>query len=203
MRMANELNTGASKLVERILEDAKKDAAKLELETNARLDEIRLDCEKRIDKRRDELTKATAAAQKSILERSRTNAELEARKQALASRREIVDEAFATAYKDLCGLSGPERAQVCRKMLLAEADGGETVCGGSADHEALMELLPEVNEALEAAGKRPLTAGAAENDMEYGFVLKGDGYEKDCSFSALIRDARAVEETAVAGILFD
>ena len=39
-------------------------------------------------------------------------------------------------------------------------------------------------------------------DAEAGFLLLGDGYEKDCSMKAILRELRDAEETNVATILF-
>jgi hypothetical protein len=39
--------------------------------------------------------------------------------------------------------------------------------------------------------------------IDGGFVLLGEGYEKDCSFRSLLSVVRGEEETAVYQLLFD
>ncbi len=91
---------------------------------------------------------------------------------------------------------------MCKRLLLAEAAGGETVLAAAADQAMLQGVLKEVNTALKAAGKPQLTLAEEAAQIAHGFVLRGAAYEKDCSYLSLLRDARAAEETGVAGILF-
>lgn len=197
--MANDLNNGASKLKERILEAARADAAAVAAKAQEDCAEIAAKAQRQMEQNEQQYTKAQEEAVKAILERSRTNAELTARKEGLASRRALMDQAFDEAYRALCGQSGAERAALCKRLLLQEAEGGETVLAAKADYAALEPLVKEVSGQLKA----PLQIAEADTDVEYGFVLKGAGFEKDCSFAALLRDARALEETGVANILFD
>lgn len=201
--MANGNTAGTQKLVDRILSDAMADAQATKAQADETCRAILAGGKEQAAKLAEKNKAAREAAVAGILERSRTNAELEARKNLLAERRKVIDEAFAAAYEKMCALDADARVGICKKLLLEEADGGETVEAAAADRAALMALLPEINAALEAAGKAPLKEGAEAADVAYGFVLVGEGYEKDCSFEAILRDARAVEETKVAGILFD
>lgn len=202
--MANDINKSAGKLIERILADARLDAdttlqeaeqaSSAILEEAAREDAVTAQA---FIKRLDETTNA-------ILERNRTNAELASRKEALDKRREVLESAFEDTYRQLCALDEEKRAKVCRDMLLAEAEGGETIQAAQAEKALLSALLPDVNAQLGKAGKAALTlADEAADNIAHGFLLKGTGFEKDCSFFALMRDARALEETNVSGILFD
>ena len=60
-----------------------------------------------------------------------------------------------------------------------------------------------VNAALAQSNRAPLTIAPADADITGGFILKAAGYEKNCSFAAVLREVRAAEESAVAGILFE
>lgn len=199
--MAN--GNGTAKLIERILLEAKDEAKATMQQSDAACAAIRNEGEKRLQKQKADAEAAEQLAVDGILERSRTNAELEARKAALEERRKVIDEAFAAAYTALCALSDKERAQVCRRMLLTEAEGGETVKAAKADQKQLMQLLPAIEKEMIQAGKKPLVPSEETADVEYGFVLAGDGYEKDCSFAALLRELRAEEETKAAKLLFE
>lgn len=201
--MANGNTAGSQKLVDRILSDAMADAQATKAQADETCRAILAGGKEQAARLAEKNAAQREAAVAGILERSRTNAELEARKNLLAERRQVIDEVFAAAYEKMCALDEPARAAICKKLLLQEADGGETVKAAGADKALLAALLPEVNAALQEAGKAPLNAEIESGSVEYGFVLVGDGYEKDCSFQAILRDARALEETNVAGILFD
>lgn len=48
-----------------------------------------------------------------------------------------------------------------------------------------------------------LTLSDQDAPFDGGFLLVGRGYEKDCSFRAVLSALRDAEETAVANLLFD
>ena len=70
-------------------------------------------------------------------------------------------------------------------------------------HPNATRALAELNAALAQSGRAPLTIAPADADITGGFILKAAGYEKNCSFAAVLREVRAAEESAVAGILFE
>lgn len=201
--MANGIN-GAGKLVERILADARAEAENTLKQAEDACWQISADAEKEglqnaaaFEKRRDEAVRA-------IRERSRTNAELSARKEALTKKRSVLDRAFEQTYEKLCALGEDESARVCRKMLLNEAEGGETVKPAAKDRALIAGMLADINAALNEKSASPLRMSDEDAEgVERGFILYGNGYAKDCSFYALLRDARTQEDTRVSGILFD
>jgi vacuolar-type H+-ATPase subunit E/Vma4 len=204
MQMANEIIHGAEKLKERILSDARADAEKTEKETEAACDALRMEADRENALSMQAAKKQREEAVSAVLERSRTNAELFGRKLALQKRREVLDRVFDSAYIRLCGLDEEARADVCVKMLLREAEGAEEIKPAKAERALLIKQLTRINARLKEKGVSPLTMAQEDAEgMEHGFLLAGNGYEKDCSFRALLRDARAAEDTKVAAILFD
>ena len=201
--MANGNTAGSQKLVDRIISDAMADAQATKAQADETCAAILAGGKEQAAKLAEKNAAQREAAVAGILERSRTNAELEARKNLLAERRQVIDEVFAAAYEKMCAMDDATRTAICKRMLLQEADGGESIKAAKADRALIEALLPEVNGALAAAGKAPIQAEIQDAEVAYGFVLVGDGYEKDCSFAAILRDARAQEETKVAGILFN
>lgn len=142
------------------------------------------------------------AARQDVLERSRTNADLEARKEALAKKRAVVEEAFGQALTKLCALGGQEREALLTKLLMENAEGGEAVSPAQADAGAMGGLLSGVNAELALKGKAALTMGPVREGIAGGFFLTGPSYELNCSFEALLRDLREAEVGGVAQILF-
>lgn len=199
--MANDINN-ADRLIERILSDAREDAEKTAGEAKegmARVAElaghdiweIELDAKLKADKLRE-----------SILERSRTNAALDSRKYALTAKRNVVAEAFSAAARALLALSGAERDALLTSCALREAEGGETIRPARADYDAIKRLLPDINAGLAKNGRAALALGEA-CEAEGGFSLVGGSYEKNCSFSAMLREVQEREESRVADILFE
>lgn len=200
--MANDLQNGASKLVGRILEDARAEAEAVETAAQAEVKKIKELADQSI---RDVKQESEARARKlcaEILERSRTNAELDSRKYALAAKRSVLEETFEKAGAGLCVLTGAERDRLLVACALREALGGEAIVPDEADAGNIERLLPAINEGLQKSGRTALSLSGEISNIGNGFLLRGQGYEKNCSFAAMLRDVREAEESNVAAILF-
>ena len=66
----------------------------------------------------------------------------------------------------------------------------------------MAEVLQKANAKLAETGRAALTLGAVDASIKGGFTLVSRGYEKDCSFEAMLRDARDRLEGGVAKRLF-
>ncbi len=199
--MANGINN-ADKLLARILDDARGEAAKIEAAASAQAEEIRARAEREAAALAAETEARAKAAHAEAIEHAETAAQLEARKQALASRRMVLDEAFAAALKELCAMTGEARAALLSSIAAEEADGGETLRPAKADEAGIEAVLQKVNATLAQNGRAALTLGPVDESIAGGFTLVGGGYEKDCSFEAMLREARDRLEGGVAKRLF-
>ncbi len=199
--MANDLNKGAERLTARILEDARAEAAKSAQAAEAEANRIKELAAAEAEKVRAGIIAKAEDAARDILERSRTNAQLDARKFALSAKRQVLDEAFKGALDKLNALDGEVRDRFIQSLAVKAAHGGEALCPAKADAERAKKLIEAINAALAEKGKAPLTVGD-EADVEGGFLLRGEGYEMNCSFEALLWDFRQAEESGVAKILF-
>lgn len=200
--MAKDLNSGAERLTGRILEDARAEASKTAREAEAQAGAIKARAEAEAARIAEEYEDKARKAAGDILERSRTNAELDARKQALTAKRQVLDAAFEAALKGMRAMPEEKRDGFFKGLILQAAYGGETVYPAAEDAGRAQRLLPEINAALEAAGKAPLTLGAERQDIGGGCLIAGCGYEMNCSFEALLHDFREKEEGGVAKLLF-
>lgn len=189
---------GAERLVNTIVDDARTAAAAIEKEADDSVDATR----DRLERDRAELRAATVkraeTSRRAILDRERVNAELEGRKLLLKKRRELLDRAFDAAYAQLIAMDGVSRQNLILRTLMTEADGGETVCPAACDRDAAAEAIKRF---AASSGKRAVTLG--ENaDIEAGFILRAEGYVKDCSFAAILNSVREGCEPSVAAALF-
>lgn len=201
--MANDLNNGAERLLSRILADAAALVKDQEQAAQAEVDKIKELAARDVKKAQQEAKAACDRAEADILERSRTNAELDARKYALKSKRTVMEGAFSAALNGLVALNGQERDTLLTNTAVCEAAGGETVCPAATDAENMKRLLPAINGALQKNGKAALVLGEPAKSVGTGFLLCGEGFEKDCSFEAMLHEVRELEESVVAQILFE
>ena len=200
--MANDLNNGADKLLARILADAEALVKEQELAAKAETFKIKEVAQRDVQTVKEEFEFRCKKAEADILERSRTNAELDSRKYALKAKRDVVENAFTAAFDGLCALQGAERDKLLKTMAVREAVGGETIAAAKADADNMKRLLGEINAELVKVGKAELKMGGAVDSIGGGFLLQGEGFEKNCSFEAMLRDVREAEESKVAQILF-
>ena len=117
-------------------------------------------------------------------------AELEARKNSLDSKRQILEEAYQLAEKEMSQLTSEKWEKLIIAIINnASVTGQEKLCVPAKD--------------LAANGKRgelSLAEGAAPfND---GVLLIGKNSDVDCSFSTILQEMRRRTEREVAAILF-
>lgn len=186
-------NTSDS-LILRIAEDAQATAQSIAEKAQQSLTALMQENAERIDALRRDAEKRRAADVKSVLDGSRTRAELDGRKSALAGKRALMDAVYADAYAELCALSGDRRTALIRALIVREARDGDAVVPATKDRAAIKEMLE----------KLPVRVSLSEKDAPVtdGFVLLGQGYEKDCSFKAVLADTWTDAETETATLLF-
>lgn len=200
--MANN-NSGADALIGRILADAQAEADTALADADKEAERIALIAKDECFRTENETELKTKRLNDAAQEKSRTNAALDSRKYALKVKRALIDEAFALAAERMEQKSDAERSALIKALLIREAEGGEAIIPAARDEANVKSVLAEVNAALAQSGRAPLTIAPADADITGGFILKATGYEKNCSFAAVLREVRAAEESAVAGILFE
>ncbi len=194
--MATITISGTNKLANRIVGEAEDDARQAREEADASIREIRQQSEKALSVRRAELENQRETSKKSLIAGYLTRASLDGKKEALRKKRDVIDTAFSRAYDALLALDAEKRKAICARLLESEAEGGETVLPAKADRKALESLIA-------ALPQKKLALSKDDAKIDGGFVLSGQGYEKDCSFLSLLSGLRAEEETSVYRLLFD
>ena len=132
-------------------------------------------------------------------------AELEARKNSLDSKRQILEEAYQLAEKEMSQLTSEKWEKLIIAIINnASVTGQEKLCVPAADFKRYQNgFLQKINAALAANGKRgelSLAEGAAPfND---GVLLIGKNSDVDCSFRTILQEMRRRTEREVAAILF-
>ena len=194
--MASVTISGTNKLAERIVTDAQDEARAVLAEAQTAAQGILRESEKAVSVRKAELNSQKNNAVTSLVSGYQTRAMLDAKKDALRKKRVVIDSAFTLAYEAMLSLDTEKRKSICKSMLLSQAEGGETVLPAAQDRAAVAALIA-------AMPDKKLTLASGTAAIEGGFILLGDGYEKDCSFRSLLSTIRDAEETAVYQLLFD
>jgi len=188
--------TGTNKLADRILADARAIADRAMMEANMKAMEISANGVERCGDLRRESRRKRELAVQNVLDGCKTRASIDGRKAALQKKRVVIDEVFAQTYDALCAMEPADRAEICKKILLSEAENGETVVPSAADRAAIVRILADSN-------REDLSVADYDAPIDGGFLLVGKSYEKDCSFRSVLEQIRVSEETAVANLLFD
>ena len=200
--MANDLNN-AAKLTARIQDDARRVAENVAKQAKAEAEKVKELADHDVQEVTAEFDARAQRAAEEILERSRTNAQLDSRKYTLAAKRKVIDKAFADAYDALCRLEDSKRDELFVAAAVSCAQGGETLLPALTDAQRAKALLGRINEALKGSSKEGITVGNTSEQIGGGFLIIGKGYEMNCSFEAMLRDVREAEESNVAKILFE
>ena len=131
-----------------------------------------------------------------------STARLEARKQILAAKQELVGQAFDQALEQLLAL--PEEQYIALLADLAAeaaATGREKVAFSQKDRTRYgKQVVTRANDILGEKGHLTLAEGT--RNIRGGIILEGDRVEVNCSFEALIRAQKESETAEVARILF-
>jgi len=186
---------GKSRIIERILADADAKCAEIAANAQMRSDKILAAANDKIVAERqafqDKLTSFVAESARN----KKSNAQLEARKYKLACKQSLVEDCYADAVRSLVDLDAKAKGALFAKLLTQYAEKGETVRVCQGDAAVLNQRL------VDSVGKDlRLAAGFAYGSG--GFVLEGEGYDKDLTFETLVAEIRPETEAKVAEILF-
>ena len=194
--MATVTISGTNKLAERIVLDAQEEALVVLEQAQEVVLGIRKESEKAVNARRAELTSQQTSTVKNLIGGYQTRASLDAKKDALRKKRAVIDTAFTRAYDAVLSLDSNTRKEICARMIQTHAEGGEQVLPAKADRASLAAII-------DAMPEKKLMLSKDDAAIDGGFILHGEGYEKDCSFRSLLDTVREAEETAVYQLLFD
>jgi len=196
---------GAERIVQRILDDA-----------NLKAEEIKTAAVEKSAATETAARQKAAREQEHILEQARKEAEeqkrriigvaqLEARKDLLAAKQDLISEAFQKSLDQLINMDDSSYLSIIRSMLLDLTETGtETVICSAADLKRIpASFWKEVNDALIKKGKKgSITLAQETREISGGFILQAEGVEINCSFESLLDMKRDQLEPEIAALLF-
>ncbi len=182
----------------KILDDAHQKADQIIAEGQAKADEILAKATEECDKLLLDTRKELERREEEDLARSRTVAELDAKRLLLDARLEIIDRVFARALEKLVELDDKAMKALLLDMLSAAEDKDEVLLnprGRSLIGEA------DIN-AYAKKRKISLTLSDAEGDFAGGMLLRRDGIDKNLTFEVELALLRDREEAEIAKQIF-
>lgn len=194
----------ADGILKRIEQDAREGAATMLREAQLKAEELRAVSDKKIE---DAKTAALETARRdaiSLDDRMQRMAQLDARKDLLGAKREVLDEAFARALDKMAAMPDDKARAFGLDMLLSSASGSEVLVPDAASAWCDQAFVDAANAALKQSG-RPgaIKLSSQKRNLGGGFVLEQGGMEINCSYKAAL-DARRMDiEAEIATVLFE
>lgn len=200
------MSEGAERIIQRIMDDANSKAA-----------EIKIAAEEKIRAAETDARQKAARKQEHLLEQARKEAEeqkrriigvaqLEARKDLLSAKQELISEAFEKSLDQLAGMDDRPYLTIIQGMLLSLVETGteKVICSARDQKRIPNGFWKEVNESLVKKGKKGILELAKETrDIRGGFILQAEGVEMNCSFESLLKLKRDQLEPEIAAVLFN
>ncbi|MHC1715449.1 MAG: V-type ATP synthase subunit E family protein [Acidaminococcaceae bacterium] len=194
-----------NKIVFKIQEEAAAEVAAILAEAKNKAD---ASAKKIIDEahaKAQEIQEESLLDAKEAAHRQELIAELEARKNSLDSKRQILEEAYNLAAKELAQLTDEK----WKKLIIAivnnaSVTGQEKLCVPAKDLPKYKNgFLLEINADLTAKGKKgELVLAEEAAPFADGVLLIGKNSDVDCSFTTILQEMRRKTEREVAAILF-
>ena len=192
----------AQYIIDRILEDARQSEHAMLEEASRQAEALLAAARGELEARRAELAAATEQEVRERFRRAEVMRGLERRRELLAAKQALLDQAFAGARDLLLNMPEGDYADYLCASILANARGGEELILCPRDRERLPGLLDRLNAALTQAGKQPLVLGPGV-EIGGGYLLRSAGVTVNQSLSAILRQAREALQGEAATRLFD
>ena len=194
---------GIEKIIERINAAAAEECAVIAQKAAEECEVIRADYAHKVQSAYESAVHSGELEINLNAEHSLRNAKLDARKEILFAKQEIIDAAFDAAKKKLCELPEDEYVAWLAAMACEASDGRGELILAARDSALGEKLVAKANEALLAKGKKAeLTLSGETRDMDAGFVLRDGKLEINCSLQAILDAKRQGIAVKVAEVLF-
>ena len=186
-------------IIKKIEDDAAAKAAKItsegEEKANSILDAARKECEQQLVAARAEIERTT----EDTLSRSRTVAELDAKRLLLDAKLNILDRVFARALEKLVALDKDAMRELLFGMLSYAENGDEVILNERG--RALISAKDLKAYAQERGVSLKLSKEVGS--FEGGLVLRQGGIDKNLTFASELAILRDSEEAEIAKQIFD
>lgn len=197
---------GIEKITARIAADAEAEDSVVRKESEERIAQIRADYEKQAQEAAAAILKDGAKENEQHASRIERTAQLEAKRNILGMKQEMVSKAFELAKEKIVNMPQEEYvAFLVRQIEQAASTGHEMLILNQTDRERCgAAVIAAANAALTATGKPgALTLAEETRPMSGGFILKQGDVEVNCTVDILLELVRGDLAAPVAGVLFE
>jgi V/A-type H+-transporting ATPase subunit E len=199
------MNNGIEKIIDHIEAEAAAERAAILAEADARCEEILASYAKTAAEEYQKIVSAGAAEAQQRISRLGSTAALEAKKQVLAAKQEMVNAAFERAAELLIGLNEDRYVPLLARLAAdASRTGSELLAFSPADQARVGKAVTATaNELLRRAGKTAnLTLSPDARSIRGGVIVMSGDIETNCSIDALVSQHRNELSGKVAEKLF-
>ncbi|MCQ2487297.1 MAG: hypothetical protein MJ129_05160 [Clostridia bacterium] len=182
--------TGLDKIVERIAKDSAANCDEIIAQAQKEAATIKEAAEKTVNDNMAAVIEKTSKDCKVILDTAESGSELEGKKEILKAQVEIINETIDAAAKKLADMPENEYFEAIYALVKKYARGteGEMLLSQKDLGRLPGDFAQKINEGLPAGASIKVSDKAA--DILQGFILVYGGIEINCTFNALIEDAR-------------
>lgn len=195
---------GIEKILAKIISDAELDAKATAEQTKTQIDELQKKIDLQTKEAIDKLDKDANDKAKQYESRAQTMADLESRRNDLATKRELVEIAFEDATKKIKSLDDATYLDFMKKLLVSlEETSGELIVSKN-DSRITKSLLDDAKRELSDKGITcDITMSDDKGDFDGGFILRRGRIEINCTLDMLVKTIKRDLEQEVAGVLFE
>lgn len=197
---------GIEKIIAHIEADADSKVKEILEAADAKVAAIKADSAEQSQKKYWEMVHSGAKESEAYVARTKSNAEMEAKKSVLAIKQEMVSAAFEKAKAYIANLPEAEYTAFLARLACSAADNGmEEVLFNEKDKNGCAKAVCKAaNEMLNAQGKPgKLTVSEDTADIMGGLIVRQGGIEVNCSIEALVEQQRGNLSAEIAAGLFE
>lgn len=193
---------GLDKIIERIAQDSAAKCDSIIFEAQSEAQKIKDAAAKQAEDDKAAIVEAANKEAKAIVDMAESGAELEGKKTLLATRVEIIEKAIDVASEKLGVMPDDEYFAALYALVKKYAQGGEGIMHLSKKDLGRLpkDFDKKINEGLEKGAK--ISVAKTPADISDGFVLVYGDIEINCTFEALVADARDAIKDELYSIIF-
>jgi len=195
----------SEKIIDKILQNAEEEKKKIIADGQEKALAISQRIQKETELKVREITKKNQADIEAIKDRTALMTRLEIRKNILAVKRSLIDEAFKQASEALKNYSDVQKEALITKIVLSAVETGEEKLQVPKDDRKMYEtgFLDQLNNALKEQGKKgALSLDDTDGNFQAGVKLVGEKADINGSFDILLEAVRDQYEREVAEIIY-
>ncbi|MCJ7806424.1 MAG: V-type proton ATPase subunit E [Clostridia bacterium] len=199
------MGEGAERIIRRILDDANSKAVAIKAAAKEKSTAVENEAKQKAARKQEQILEKASKEAEEQKRRIIGVAQLEARKELLAAKQELISEVFQKSLNQLVDMDERLYLATIRDLILKLVETGtETVLGSAIDRDRIPAVFwKEINETLVKQGKKgELKLSVDTRDIRGGFILQAEGVEINCSFESLLEMKRDQLEPEVAAVLF-